>query len=192
MGREGGQDARPRRGAGRNAAARALRRLVLSVVALLAAFFGMLTWRALTWTPRFFVRLGGGVARAAPPEPAPPPYWAAGPRTAGVAAGRALYYQRGCVTCHGLEGRGGVRNPNARTHEEIPALIYVKDSYKEEWLARKINEGVARIDRLDPAKPAPPMRMPAWRGTFTDAELHDLALYLFSLYPGHAADEDDR
>jgi len=37
-----------------------------------------------------------------------------------VDVGAFLYVERGCVTCHGVEGRGGVRNPNA-TGETVPA-----------------------------------------------------------------------
>lgn len=177
--------------AGRPAVAvRNLRILVAAVVAMLLCFYGTLAFRALVWTPRFFVRMWPAVVRAAPAGGAPISPWRSRDADTPEARGREVYYQRGCVACHGLEGKGGVTNLNAKTHEEIPALIYVKDSYKEDWLVKKIEEGVAQIDRMDPRKPAPPLRMPAWRGKLDDAELHDLCRYLFSLYPGPGGGDD--
>lgn len=51
-----------------------------------------------------------------PGDVPPPPPAGAGP----VAQGAWLYLLRGCVTCHGPDGRGGVANPNS-TKGEAPA-----------------------------------------------------------------------
>jgi len=165
--------------------------LVAAVVCLLLSFYSYMAWQSVTWTPRFFVRMLPATPRTASGAGAPISPWHSRDADTPEARGREVYYQRGCVACHGLEGKGGVRNANARTHEEIPGLLYVKDSYKEEWLVKKINEGVPNIDRLDPRKPAPMMRMPAWRGKLDESELHDLTMYLFSLYPGPGAGDEE-
>ena len=51
-------------------------------------------------------------------------YWREPPPPAGADAverGRALYRKSGCVTCHGEEGRGGIRNPNSM-NASVPEL----------------------------------------------------------------------
>jgi mono/diheme cytochrome c family protein len=100
-----------------------------------------------------------------------------------VERGKEIFRKYGCAGCHGQEGKGGVPNPNAKTGEQIPALIHVADGYTREELINVITLGRRQIDALDPKRPQPPLYMPAWGGTIEPAEIADLASYLFSLKP---------
>src|SRR5664280_3527082 len=42
-----------------------------------------------------------------------------------VERGRQVYRKYGCAGCHGADAKGGVPNPNAKTAEQVPGLIYV-------------------------------------------------------------------
>jgi cbb3-type cytochrome oxidase cytochrome c subunit len=46
-----------------------------------------------------------------------------------VERGHEVYRKYGCAGCHGLDAKGGVPNPNAKTAEQVPGLIYVADGY---------------------------------------------------------------
>jgi len=100
-----------------------------------------------------------------------------------VERGKETFRKYGCAGCHGQDGKGGVPNPNAKTGEQIPALIHVADGYTHEELISVITLGRRQIDALDPKRPQPPLYMPAWGGTIEPAEIADLASYLFSLKP---------
>jgi mono/diheme cytochrome c family protein len=100
-----------------------------------------------------------------------------------VERGREVFRTYGCAGCHGLEGKGGVPNPNAKTAEQVPALTYVADGYTKPELKKFIENGQRDIAALDPKRPAPPLYMPAWGATIKDAEINDLVEYLFSLKP---------
>jgi mono/diheme cytochrome c family protein len=100
-----------------------------------------------------------------------------------VERGRAVFAKYGCAGCHGPEGRGGVPNPNAKTAQQVPALTYVADGYTKPELRKLVLNGQREIAPLDPARPAPPLYMPAWGSTIKDAEVDDLIAYLFSLKP---------
>ena len=97
--------------------------------------------------------------------------------------GRAVFLKYGCVGCHGAEGKGGVPNPNAKTAQQVPALIHVGDGYTKPELKKVIVTGRREIAPLDPKLPVPPLYMPAWGSTINDAEIDDLVAYLFSLKP---------
>lgn len=85
-------------------------RVFLSVVALLGAFYGYLAWRALNWNPMFFIRNDDSERSHF--------VWSAGadqpvnPEHPSVTRGEDLYLRVGCALCHGLAGKGGVKNPN--------------------------------------------------------------------------------
>ncbi len=100
-----------------------------------------------------------------------------------VERGRAAFRKYGCIGCHGPDGKGGVPNPNAKTAEQVPGLLYVADGYTKAELKARILDGQKEITALDPKRPPPPLYMPAWRGTINDAEVDDLVAYLFSLKP---------
>jgi mono/diheme cytochrome c family protein len=100
-----------------------------------------------------------------------------------VERGRAVFQKYGCFQCHGPEGKGGVSNPNAKTAEQVPSLIYVADGYTKAELMAFISRGERNIPRLNPAGPEPPHFMPKWGPIITTNELSDLADFLFSLKP---------
>ncbi len=100
-----------------------------------------------------------------------------------VERGRAVFRKYGCAGCHGPDGKGGVPNPNAKTAQQVPGLIYVADGYTKAELKARILNGQKEINALDPKRPPPPLYMPPWRGTINDAEVDDLVAYLFSLKP---------
>lgn len=100
-----------------------------------------------------------------------------------VERGHAIYQKFNCAQCHGPNGKGGVSNPNAKTAEQVPALIHVADGYSKSELIAFIKKGEKNIPRLNPNGPAPPRFMPAWHGIISSNELVNLADYLFSLKP---------
>ncbi len=97
--------------------------------------------------------------------------------------GRGVFRKYGCAGCHGPDGKGGVPNPNAKTAEQVPGLIYVADGYTKDELKKRIFNGQREITPLDPKRPPPPLYMPPWRSLINDAEVDDLTAYLFSLLP---------
>jgi len=96
--------------------------------------------------------------------------------------GQRVFARLGCAACHGSEGRGGVRNPNALTAEEVPPLIGVAKRFTEEELKEKLLQGAAPA-RLDPRAPSPGRWMPTWHPVLDDGELEALTAYLVSLVP---------
>jgi hypothetical protein len=76
-----------------------------------------------------------------------------------------------------------VANPNAKTAEQVPSLIYVADGYTKDELKSFIMRGERTIPVMHPDKPPPPHFMPSWGKVIIPNELNDLADYLFSLKP---------
>jgi mono/diheme cytochrome c family protein len=100
-----------------------------------------------------------------------------------VERGHTVYQKYGCFQCHGPDAKGGVPNPNAKTAEQIPSLIYVADGYTKDELESFIMRGERTIPVLHPDQPPPPHFMPSWGNVISTNELGDLADYLFSLKP---------
>ncbi len=100
-----------------------------------------------------------------------------------VERGREVYRKYGCAGCHAPDAKGGVRNPNAKTAEQVPGLTYVADGYTKDELKARIVKGQKEIPSLDPKRPSPPLYMPAWGGVIKDAEIDDLIAFLISLKP---------
>ncbi len=97
--------------------------------------------------------------------------------------GKDVYRKYGCAGCHGLEGQGGVPNPNAKTAQQVPGLKFVAEGYTKEELKKRVLDGQREIPALDPKQPPPPLYMPPWRGKIAEGELTDLVEYLVSLLP---------
>jgi len=97
--------------------------------------------------------------------------------------GHTVFRKYGCFQCHGPDAKGGVANPNAKTAEQVPSLVYVADGYTKDELIAFIKRGEREIPKLNPAGPEPPHFMPKWGPVIKDAELDDLTTYLFSLKP---------
>jgi len=100
-----------------------------------------------------------------------------------IERGHEVFRKYGCAGCHGQDAKGGVPNPNAKTAQLVPDLIHVADGYTKAELKSRIQKGQREINSLDPKLPAPPLYMPAWGGTISDAEIDSLVEYLFSLKP---------
>lgn len=115
------------------------------------------------------------VPDTAPPAPAPA-YASAAQR------GGAVFQKYGCVACHGVAGRGGVKNANAWTGGEVPPLTYVAQGFTRDQLKALIQAG-RYPTKADPRGPTPPLWMPAWKDKIQAEELEALADYLLSLYP---------
>ncbi|MGH7967790.1 MAG: hypothetical protein ACREIC_03580, partial [Limisphaerales bacterium] len=79
--------------------------------------------------------------------------------------------------------RGGVPNPNAKTAQQVPGLLFVSEGYTVDELKKRILDGQREIPVMDPRKPPAPLYMPPWRGKIAEGELNDLAAYLNSLTP---------
>ncbi|OGC90719.1 MAG: hypothetical protein A2142_05805 [candidate division Zixibacteria bacterium RBG_16_48_11] len=97
--------------------------------------------------------------------------------------GYTAYKKYGCILCHGLNGEKGIKNANAQTGEEIPALTYVAEGYTQDELKQQIWKGLLDIPKKDSLGQTPPYRMPSWKGVMDDKELELLAVYLMSLMP---------
>jgi len=100
-----------------------------------------------------------------------------------VERGHAVFQKYGCFQCHGEDGKGGVRNTNAKTAEQVPSLIYVADGYTKEELIAFVSRGERNIPRMNPNGPEPPHFMPKWGPIINTNELSDIADFLFSLKP---------
>jgi mono/diheme cytochrome c family protein len=100
-----------------------------------------------------------------------------------VERGHLVFQKYGCFQCHGQDGKGGVQNPNAKTAEQVPSLIYVADGYTKAELTAFISRGERVIPRKNPAGPEPPHFMPQWGKIISTNELSDIADFLFSLKP---------
>jgi mono/diheme cytochrome c family protein len=98
--------------------------------------------------------------------------------------GRELASRLGCFSCHGPNGTGGVPNPGSEL-DEVPSfhegtiMMYAKD---DQELREYILDGAPAKKRARPtyeaemAKQA--IRMPAYRGFVSDAEVELLVTYL--------------
>jgi len=98
---------------------------------------------------------------------------------AAIEAGKQSFARFGCVGCHGLQLQGGVPNPNSQGGE-VPSLLHASDDYTKEEVIKIIRNGkVPPVD--NPAKPAPPLYMPSWKGVLADEDINRIADYLWSL-----------
>ncbi len=96
--------------------------------------------------------------------------------------GRQFFQQYQCAACHGPEGGGGIKNPNAKGGE-VPALTKVAEGYTAEELKKKILAGVPVVDKEDPNAADPPLFMPPWKEVLSEDQVEALAAYLLSLAP---------
>jgi cbb3-type cytochrome oxidase cytochrome c subunit len=100
-----------------------------------------------------------------------------------IERGHEVFRKYGCAGCHGPLAKGGVPNPNAKTAEQVPGLLYVADGYTKAELKSRILKGQREITPMDAKRRPPPLYMPPWGGIIQNAELDDLVAYLVSLKP---------
>ncbi|HZT28477.1 MAG TPA: c-type cytochrome [Bryobacteraceae bacterium] len=98
-----------------------------------------------------------------------------------IEAGKQSFARFGCVGCHGMQLQGGVPNPNSQGGE-VPSLMHVPDDYTKDEVAGIIRNGKMPPVQ-NPAKPAPPLYMPAWKSVLTDEDINRIVTYLWSLQP---------
>lgn len=156
--------------------------LVLAVWGGLFSFYGFLGWRTRLWSPAWAI-----APTTREPEPAAGPQ---GPE--GTARGRRLYREARCGVCHGPEGQGGVKNPNADPDGVVPNLYDLAEGFTRSDLEDKLRKG-ARPAKLEEDGPQPPLDMPAWRVVLDEEDIDALAEYLLTLKapPGSGAAEAD-
>lgn len=97
-----------------------------------------------------------------------------------IEAGKWVFNKYGCAACHGLGGKGGRRNYNYLGFYE-PALVKTVSNYTRDELRKKIEFGVAVVNKEDPKGPTPPLYMPAWKDKISPKEMEALMDYLFSI-----------
>lgn len=98
-----------------------------------------------------------------------------------VERGHRVFSRYGCATCHGVQGRGGVKNINTKGGE-IPRIDKSSEGYTREELKKLIREG--KEPTLEDTKgPRPTFRMNSWKTLLEESELDDLVYFLFSLLP---------
>ncbi len=96
--------------------------------------------------------------------------------------GELVFRRLACWSCHGEEGRGGIRNPNAAPNEVMPDLREAANKYALEELRALVSTRRAP-EKKDPNGPAPPFFCPDYGGVLADAEFEDLYAYLGKLAP---------
>ncbi|RMD92870.1 MAG: hypothetical protein D6813_05110 [Calditrichaeota bacterium] len=96
--------------------------------------------------------------------------------------GELVFKRFACWSCHGENGRGGVRNPNMAPNEIMPDLKNVANKYTEKQLLARLKKKVYPKP-LDPSKPRPPFYCPDYGNYMEDLEFSDLYAYLKSFAP---------
>ncbi len=98
--------------------------------------------------------------------------------------GDMVWKRLGCWSCHGENGKGGIRNPNAAAgHELVPNMKGVRDSYSKDELLAKITGGT-KVPAADPSAELQPYSCPAYaEDAVNQQDLDDLYAYISSLAP---------
>ncbi len=105
--------------------------------------------------------------------------------------GRNIFLKYNCAVCHGVNGEGGVLNPNSIA-KYISPLLFVKEGYSKDEMKKFILNGNRDITKLKPDGPDPYFFMPAFKNIISNEEVSYLVEYLISLYPKKSeSDEDD-
>jgi len=97
-----------------------------------------------------------------------------------------ILFEKYCAVCHGREGRGdgfNAWNLDPRPRDFTDARYM--DALSDERLAETIREGGRGVNKS--------VLMPAWGGTFTEAQIEDLVSYLrtFARRPSGASESDE-
>lgn len=153
--------------------ARNLVLLVAAVWSCLFSFYGFLAYRARLWSPLWAISATEKVF-AAPAGMTPP---GEGPA---IARGRRLFREFRCGVCHGPNGEGGVKNPNADLDGVVPNLFDLADAFTRNDLKDKIRKG-SQPAKIEEGEPEPVLDMPAWAELLSEDKIEDLSQYLFSL-----------
>lgn len=96
--------------------------------------------------------------------------------------GELVFRRLACWSCHGEEGSGGVRNPNAAPAENIPDLEQAANKYTLAELKQLVSARRTSA-KLDANREPPPFFCPDYSGVLTDDEFEDLYAFLVKLAP---------
>ena len=96
--------------------------------------------------------------------------------------GELIFRRLACWSCHGEEGYGGIKNPNQKPNEEMPALRELANDFDLEgmtsWIATRHS-----AEKLDANGPEPPFFCPDYGGVLEENEVVDLYAYFQKLAP---------
>lgn len=101
-----------------------------------------------------------------------------------IAAG-AQVFSANCVSCHGLEGVGGVANPGS-ADGIVPSVNPIDSLLKDaDYKVFAANLDLFLQHGSTPAGPSPVFVMPAWGdlGALTQQQIADVIAYIISLNP---------
>ncbi|MFQ5719073.1 MAG: c-type cytochrome [Acidobacteriota bacterium] len=96
--------------------------------------------------------------------------------------GEFVFKRLACWGCHGEQGKGGVRNPNAAPHEVMPPLTKVTLDYTPEELRKRLSRK-HEVAPLHASAPPPPFFCPDYSEAIVPDEFEDLYAYLQTLAP---------
>jgi len=96
--------------------------------------------------------------------------------------GELVFKRFACWSCHGEEGMGGIRNPNAAPSEEVPDLREAANKYSPDEL-RELMSSRQYSEELSPEGEAPPFFCPDYGDATSEREFEDLYAYLLKLAP---------
>lgn len=96
--------------------------------------------------------------------------------------GEKLVDHLGCLYCHGLGGREGIMNPNAKDNKHIPSWDspdFAKKYPTEDKVRETIEKG-RHPDAIENADTTP-IPMPPWGNRLSDQEVDGIVAYIWSL-----------
>jgi len=115
----------------------------------------------------------GEIPATPPPVSCPlcPPDYESRPGGDAIAQGEYLYRSMGCITCHGIDGRGGVENYNyisktVPAHNRFAKKIFLTDEEDAETFLELIRKG---MDLIRPGSPPDIARYPVVRSRLNAA-----------------------
>ena len=106
-----------------------------------------------------------------------------------IQLGRVVAEVNSCFVCHGIDGKGSVRNPGSKTGYVTAwnTEKFARNMNSKAKLKKVILAGVTECDRTEPEKIADQktarLKMPAWKSFIEGKELHALINYIWSLRP---------
>lgn len=96
--------------------------------------------------------------------------------------GELVFKRLACWSCHGEEGKGGVRNSNAVPDGMVPPLKGATARLGVEKARRIVLEG-SSPEKLDSSGEEPPFDCPSWKEALSAEEADNLMVYLETLSP---------
>lgn len=108
------------------------------------------------------------------------------PRLSPAEQGRRLAEQQGCFTCHGPAGTHGAANPG-RTDKTVPTfagdlMMYADDAAGvRAWILDGGTPGKRASESWQKARAEGALKMPAYRGALSDAQVSSLVAYVMAV-----------